>query len=100
MNKRRISRKYLNDEFASLILNLAYRSLEREYMAIRGGGSLEEWAYYFGLEELREITLESLLRFLKNRGCIEVERKENRIRLKEDLFSLLGELEAKLKSKK
>ena len=85
--KWRIANKYLSNDFADFILNI--NDLDRDAMPIEGGGSLEEWAYHFQLKELYGITLEGLLRFFDNTGCVEVKRKENLVLLNHNVLELL-----------
>jgi hypothetical protein len=85
MNKR-ISSKYCCRELHNLILNI--NDFARELMPITGGGSLEEWANYFGLPE-QGISLRGLFRFLQDHCCIQKCKEKNLIQLNhENLFEL------------
>jgi len=80
--------KYKNENFANFILNI--NDLNMEFRRIKEGwGSMEEWAHHYQLWESLGITLEGLLRFLSNKGCIEIKRKENLVRLHHDNLELL-----------
>jgi len=94
----RIVGKYCCQELANFILNI--NDFAREFMPITGGGSLEEWACHFDLPE-QGITLKGLLRFLNDRCCIEINRKENLVRLRHDnLFKLHLKLSKKLQKER
>lgn len=92
---KKITGKYRSPELADLIMNL--NDFRRGYMTIIGGGSLEEWAYYFQLDE-QGITTKGLLKFLKAHGCFRYVEKnlieldhENLLQLHIDLRCALGQ---------
>lgn len=79
--------KYKNENFVSFIVYI--NDLDRKLMSIKDGGSMEEMANYYQLWESHGISLEGLLRFLSNKGCIEIKRKENMVQLHHNNLELL-----------
>lgn len=88
-----LSRKYRNIDFFNMLVNV--NAPHTAYMTI---DTLWEYAQYFQLDELHEITCKGLLQVLRNHGCIEVIREENLVELDQDslldlvlnLASMLG----------
>jgi hypothetical protein len=97
MNEK-ISRKYRCIELLDMIANI--NDFARELMPLAGGGSLWEYADYFGLPQ-QEITLKGLVCFLKNRKCIKVNAKKNLVHLDhENLLQLHLTLRKELSKKR
>lgn len=99
----KIPEKYLNYDFLNFVINtfpLEVNGMKITVKPIRNRfGSLEEWSYHFQLEEFHGITLQALIKFLYDKGCITtIDRKENVVHYhQQNIIDFINELEDRLK---
>jgi hypothetical protein len=81
--KWKIPDKFINAGFADFLNNtfpLEEGKKERDTIAITGFASVKEYADHFQLQENYGITLDAILKLLDDKGCIEINKKENRLK--------------------
>jgi hypothetical protein len=100
--KWRIPNKFLNRNFADFLNNtfpLEVGNREKNQIEITGDGSVAEYVFYFQLEEIHGITLDSVLKLLNDKGCIiKLNKKENIIQYHhQNIAYLQGEIQGRLR---
>jgi hypothetical protein len=93
---------FINYEFSNFLNNtfpLAECGVERDVRAITGFGSVDEWADHYELYYGHGITLDAILKLLKEKDCLlEVNKKENYLKYHhQNVEYLRVEIEARIK---